>query len=123
MHPAGLRHAPRDLRARSLAPRPGRLATGVPRGRIGDMLRWLTAGEAHGPALFPPAGGLPAGIAITTHDVAAALARRRLGYGRGARMKFEQDEVEFLGGGRHGRTLGGPGAVKIANSEWAKGKK
>ncbi len=84
------------------------------------MLRWLTAGESHGPALVATVEGLPAGIAITTHDVAAALARRRLGYGRGARMKFEQDEVEFLGGVRHGWTLGGPVAVKIANSEWPK---
>lgn len=84
------------------------------------MLRWLTAGESHGPALVATVEGLPAGIAITTSDVAAALARRRLGYGRGARMKFEQDEVEFLGGVRHGQTLGGPVAVKIANTEWPK---
>ena len=66
------------------------------------MLRWLTAGESHGPALVATIDGLPAGVEVTTADVAAALARRRLGYGRGARMKFEQDEVEFLGGVRHG---------------------
>ena len=66
------------------------------------MLRWLTAGESHGPALVATIEGLPAGVEVTTDDVAAALARRRLGYGRGARMKFEQDEVEFLGGVRHG---------------------
>ena len=62
------------------------------------MLRWLTAGESHGPALLATIEGLPAGVEVTTKDVAAALARRRLGFGRGARMKFEQDEVEFLGG-------------------------
>ena len=67
------------------------------------MLRWLTAGESHGPALVAVLEGLPAGVAVTTADVAADLARRRLGYGRGARMKFEQDEVEILGGVRHGR--------------------
>ena len=70
------------------------------------MLRWLTAGESHGPALVATIEGLPAGVEVTTADVAAALARRRLGYGRGARMKFEQDEVEFLGGVRHGRHPG-----------------
>ena len=80
------------------------------------MLRWLTAGESHGPALLATIEGLPAGIEVTTVDVAAALARRRLGFGRGARMKFEQDEVEFLGGVRHGRTLGSPVAIRVANS-------
>ena len=73
------------------------------------MLRWLTAGESHGPALVAVLEGLPAGVEVTTDDVAAALARRRLGYGRGARMKFEQDEVEFLGGVRHGAHPGRPG--------------
>ena len=82
------------------------------------MLRWLTAGESHGPALLATIEGLPAGIEVTTVDVAAALARRRLGFGRGARMKFEQDEVEFLGGVRLGRTLGSPVAIRVANSEW-----
>jgi chorismate synthase len=85
-----------------------------------DMLRWLTAGESHGPALVATLEGLPAGVAVTTGDVAAALARRRLGYGRGTRMMFEQDEVEFLGGVRHGRTLGSPIAVRISNTEWPK---
>jgi chorismate synthase len=84
------------------------------------MLRWLTAGESHGRALVAICEGLPAGIEVTTADVAAALARRRAGYGRGARMKFEQDEAEITGGVRHGRTLGGPVAIRIANSEWPK---
>jgi len=84
------------------------------------MLRWLTAGESHGPALVATIEGLPAGVAITTSDVAAALARRRLGFGRGARMAFEQDAVEFLGGVRHGLTMGSPLAIRIGNSEWAK---
>jgi chorismate synthase len=84
------------------------------------MLRWLTAGESHGRALVAICEGVPAGVEITTADVAGALARRRAGYGRGARMKFEQDEVEITGGVRHGRTLGGPVAITIANSEWPK---
>ncbi|SES40683.1 chorismate synthase [Pedococcus cremeus] len=84
------------------------------------MLRWLTAGESHGPALLATIEGLPAGVEVTTADVAAALARRRLGFGRGARMKFEQDEVEFLGGVRHGVTMGSPVAVRIGNTEWPK---
>jgi chorismate synthase len=84
------------------------------------MLRWLTAGESHGPALLATLEGLPAGVEIATQDVVAALARRRLGYGRGARMSFEQDEVELLGGVRHGRTQGGPVAIRIGNTEWPK---
>ena len=84
------------------------------------MLRWLTAGESHGPALLATLEGLPAGVEICTQDVVAALARRRLGYGRGARMSFEQDEVELLGGVRHGRTQGGPVAIRIGNTEWPK---
>jgi len=84
------------------------------------MLRWLTAGESHGPALVAICEGLPAGIEVTTADIAAALARRRAGYGRGARMKFEQDEVEITGGVRHGRTLGGPVAIRVGNTEWPK---
>ena len=84
------------------------------------MLRWLTAGESHGPALIAVLEGLPAGVEVTTSDVAAALARRRLGFGRGARMKFEQDAVELLGGVRHGLTIGSPLAIRIGNSEWAK---
>jgi chorismate synthase len=84
------------------------------------MLRWLTAGESHGAALVAVCDGLPAGIEVTTGDLAAALARRRAGYGRGARMKFEQDEVELTGGVRHGLTLGGPVAIRIGNTEWPK---
>ena len=84
------------------------------------MLRWLTAGESHGPALVAVLEGLPAGVRTTTADVADALARRRAGYGRGARMSFERDEVEFLGGIRHGVSMGGPVAVRIGNSEWPK---
>ncbi|UGQ13078.1 chorismate synthase [Yinghuangia sp. ASG 101] len=83
-------------------------------------LRWLTAGESHGPALVATLEGLPAGVPVTTDTVADALARRRLGYGRGARMKFERDEVTFLGGVRHGRTLGSPVAVMVGNTEWPK---
>ena len=85
-----------------------------------SRLRWLTAGESHGPALVATLEGLPAGVPITTEMVADHLARRRLGYGRGARMKFERDEVTFLGGVRHGRTQGGPVAIHIANTEWPK---
>jgi chorismate synthase len=84
------------------------------------MFRWLTAGESHGRALVAICEGLPAGIEISTADLVAALARRRAGYGRGARMKFEQDEVEITGGVRHGRTLGGPVAIRIGNTEWPK---
>src|SRR6202046_5417979 len=84
------------------------------------MLRWLTAGESHGRALLAICEGVPAGVEVATADVAAALARRRAGYGRGARMKFEQDEVELTGGVRHGRTLGGPVAIRIGNTEWPK---
>ena len=84
------------------------------------MFRWLTAGESHGRALVAICDGVPAGVKITTEDVAAALARRRAGYGRGARMTFERDEVELTGGVRHGRTLGGPVAIRIANTEWPK---
>jgi chorismate synthase len=84
------------------------------------MLRWLTAGESHGPALVAILEGLPAGVAVSTDDIRAALARRRLGYGRGARMKFEQDDVTILGGVRHGHTTGAPVAVTIGNTEWPK---
>lgn len=82
------------------------------------MLRFLTAGESHGRALIVVVEGLPAGLAITVEDIAADLARRRLGFGRGPRMKFEQDEVTLVGGVRHGRTLGSPVAIEIGNSEW-----
>ena len=84
------------------------------------MLRWLTAGESHGPLLVAILEGLPAHVAITTDDLREALARRRLGHGRGARMKFEQDDVRFVGGVRHGLTIGGPVAVEIGNTEWPK---
>ncbi len=84
------------------------------------VLRWITAGESHGPALVGVVDGVPAGVEITSADVAAQLARRRLGYGRGARMKFEQDEVELTGGVRHGVTMGGPVAIRVGNSEWPK---
>lgn len=84
------------------------------------VLRWLTAGESHGPALVGILEGVPAGIELTGDRLAAELARRRLGYGRGARMSFEQDAVEIIGGLRHGRTLGSPFAVRIGNTEWPK---
>ena len=84
------------------------------------MLRWLTAGESHGPGLVAVLEGLPAGVETSSKAVAEALARRRLGYGRGARMKFEQDELELIGGIRHGLTQGGPIAIRIGNSEWPK---
>lgn len=84
------------------------------------MLRWQTAGESHGEALVAMIEGLPAGIRISTDDIVSALARRRLGYGRGARMKFEQDKVRLLTGVRHGLTLGSPVAIEIANTEWPK---
>lgn len=84
------------------------------------MLRWQTAGESHGEALVAMVEGVPAGVAITSDDIRAALARRRLGYGRGARMSFEQDQVRLLTGVRHGRTLGSPVAIEIGNTEWPK---
>ncbi|MEN9749663.1 MAG: hypothetical protein RL149_741, partial [Actinomycetota bacterium] len=84
------------------------------------MLRWLTAGESHGPELIAVLEGLPAGVEITTSEVQAALARRRLGYGRGARMKFEEDVVSLSGGVRHGLTQGGPVAITVGNTEWPK---
>jgi len=87
------------------------------------MLRWLTAGESHGPALVGTLEGLPAGVSVTSDIVREALARRRLGYGRGARMSFEQDEVTFLGGVRHGLTQGGPVAIMVGNTEWPKWEK
>ena len=84
------------------------------------MLRWLTAGESHGPALVAVLEGLPVGVRVSTDDVAQELARRRLGHGRGARMAFEKDAVSFLGGVRHGVSQGGPLAVTIGNTEWPK---
>ena len=84
------------------------------------MLRWLTAGESHGPALVAILEGLPADVPVTTAAIDRDLARRRLGVGRGARMKFEQDAVRIVGGVRHGRTIGGPVAIEVGNSEWPK---
>ena len=84
------------------------------------MLRYLTAGESHGPALAVVVEGLPAGLPITIDEIAAELARRRLGFGRGPRMRFERDDVEFTGGVRHGRTLGSPVSLVIHNTEWPK---
>ncbi|WP_232676029.1 chorismate synthase [Nocardioides sp. R-C-SC26] len=84
------------------------------------MLRWLTAGESHGPSLVAILEGLPAHVEVTTADISDSLARRRLGYGRGARMKFEQDEVTIVGGVRHGRSQGGPIAIEVGNTEWPK---
>ncbi|MDF3051379.1 MAG: chorismate synthase [Pseudonocardia sp.] len=84
------------------------------------MLRWITAGESHGPALVGVLEGMVAGVEVTTKDLAAELARRKLGHGRSPRMAFEADELEVIGGIRHGRTQGGPVAVRIANTEWPK---
>lgn len=82
------------------------------------MLRYLTAGESHGQALVVIVEGLPAGLNVTAEDIQSELARRRLGYGRGPRQRFEVDEIELLGGIRHGRTLGSPVAIEIKNTEW-----
>ncbi len=84
------------------------------------MLRFLTAGESHGPSLVVVVEGLPSGLAVDADELGAELARRRLGFGRGPRMRFERDQVRLLGGVRHGRTLGSPVAVEIANTEWPK---
>ena len=84
------------------------------------MLRWTTAGESHGQALISMLEHMPAGVPITRADISHQLSRRRLGYGRGARMKFEADEVTVLGGVRHGLTLGSPIAIMIGNTEWPK---
>jgi chorismate synthase len=84
------------------------------------VLRFLTAGESHGRGLVVIVEGLPAGLPVTLDDIRGELARRRLGYGRGPRMRFEQDEVTIVGGVRHGRTLGSPVAVEIGNTEWAR---
>jgi chorismate synthase len=86
----------------------------------GAMLRWLTAGESHGPELVAMLEGLPAGVPVTRAGIQADLERRKLGYGRGARMKFEQDELNFSGGVRHGLSMGSPIALRIGNTEWPK---
>jgi chorismate synthase len=87
------------------------------------VLRWITAGESHGPALVAVLEGMVAGVEVTTDDLNKQLARRRLGFGRSPRMGFETDRVEFLGGVRHGLTQGGPVAVRIDNAEWPKWEK
>jgi chorismate synthase len=91
-----------------------------PAGIVVAVLRYLTAGESHGRALVVIVEGLPAGLPVTLDDIRHELARRRLGYGRGPRMRFEQDEVTIIGGVRHGRTLGSPVAIQIANTEWSR---
>src|SRR3954447_19832280 len=88
-----------------------------------DVLRFLTAGESHGKGLVVIVEGLPAGLPLTVEEVQGELARRRLGYGRGPRMRFEQDEVTLLGGVRHGRTLGSPLAIEVGNTEWERSDK
>ena len=87
------------------------------------MLRWLTAGESHGPALSAIIEGMPAHVLITSKDIDIDLSRRRLGFGRGARQNFEADKITITGGIRHGKTQGGPIAIQIANSEWPKWEK
>ena len=87
------------------------------------MLRYLTAGESHGQALVVVIEGLPAGLEITVEQIQAEMARRRLGYGRGPRQRFEEDELTLVGGVRHGRTLGSPLAIEIKNTEWFRSDK
>src|SRR6201990_463491 len=87
---------------------------------MGLVLRWTTAGESHGRALVAVVEGMVAGVEVTSDEISDQLARRRLGYGRGARMKFERDAVTVLSGVRHGVTLGGPIAIEIGNTEWPK---
>ncbi|WP_416446921.1 chorismate synthase [Leucobacter sp. HNU] len=84
------------------------------------MLRWLTAGESHGPELIAVLEGLPAGVPVSIDGIRADLERRKLGYGRGSRMKFEQDELHLSGGVVHGRSIGGPVAIRVGNTEWPK---
>jgi chorismate synthase len=89
----------------------------------GEMLRWLTAGESHGPALSAIIEGIPAHVRITSKEIDADLSRRRLGFGRGARQNFEADKISITGGIRFGITQGGPIAIQVANSEWPKWEK
>ena len=84
------------------------------------MLRWLTAGESHGPELIAVLEGLPAGVPVSLDGIREDLARRKLGYGRGSRMKFEQDELHVSGGVVQGVSIGGPVAIRIGNTEWPK---
>ncbi|ORM24051.1 chorismate synthase [Williamsia sp. 1135] len=88
--------------------------------QLRTVLRWSTAGESHGPALVAVLEGMVAGVEVTSSQIAEQLARRRLGYGRGARMKFEADQVTVVGGVRHGLTMGGPVAIEVGNTEWPK---
>jgi chorismate synthase len=92
-------------------------------GSVPPVLRFLTAGESHGKGLVVIVEGLPAGLAVTVEDIQGELARRRLGFGRGPRQRFEADELTLLGGVRHGRTLGSPLAIEIANTEWKRSDK
>ncbi len=87
------------------------------------MLRYLTAGESHGQALVVIVEGLPAGLPVTMEDIQEEMGRRRLGFGRGPRQRFEVDEILLLGGIRHGRTLGSPVAIQIQNTEWFRSDK
>ena len=87
------------------------------------MLRFLTAGESHGPALVGILDGIPAGLPLLASDIDPELKRRQHGYGRGGRMKIEQDRVEILSGVRHGRTIGSPIALRISNRDWANWQK
>jgi chorismate synthase len=87
------------------------------------MLRFMTAGESHGESLVAIIEGLPAGLEITVDEIAVEMGRRRLGYGRGPRQRFELDELRLVGGVRHGRTLGSPVAIEIGNSEWKRSDK
>ncbi len=89
----------------------------------GPVLRYLTAGESHGRALVVIVEGLPAGLAVTAEQIQSELGRRRLGFGRGPRQRFEADELTLVGGIRHGRTLGSPVAIEIGNSEWVRSDK
>ncbi|WP_109209469.1 MULTISPECIES: chorismate synthase [Microbacterium] len=84
------------------------------------MLRVLTAGESHGPELVAVMEGMPAGVPISRAAIQADLARRKLGYGRGSRMKFEEDELTISSGVVHGTSLGSPIALRIGNTEWPK---
>src|SRR3954464_16085785 len=114
--PTPLRRSPAAVVGSSMSPGP----PAVYRYPERTMLRYLTAGESHGPALVVVVEGLPAGLPITVDEIGAELARRRLGFGRGPRMRFERDDAELLGGVRHGATLGSPVSIVIHNTEWPK---
>src|SRR4051794_11549387 len=104
-------------------PRPAANPPGGPGPVPGTPPGSAAAGESHGPGLVAILEGVPAHVQVTSQDVVDALARRRLGYGRGARMKFEQDQVDIIGGLRHGETLGSPIAIRVGNTEWPKWEK